>query len=82
MDLQGTAQDQLRGYQAAAKRVEEALDRAKEKRPKRCTAKMQKSAAFREGYWNGLLVAHCFHVWGQFPLQEQNAKDIAETLKD
>lgn len=75
-----TPQDHLRGYVAAAYLVEEMLDESRADRPKRRSLKMAKSAAYREGYWHGLLAAHCMHALGEHPTQEKNAAQIAEVF--
>ena len=47
-------------------------------RPLRRSWKMQRLAAYREGYHAGLLVAHCQHVLGEYP--DINASVIRATL--
>ena len=55
----------LQGYQAAASTVAHLLDHAAERRPKRDIN--TRSAPYCEGYYRGLLTAHCLHVWGEHP---------------
>jgi hypothetical protein len=69
----------LDGFQAAALLVRRALDQAQSDRPLRRSWKMKKLAAYREGYFAGLLLAYCQHALGDFP--EQNADAIREALK-
>jgi len=67
----------LRGYRAAAKVIDSLLDEAQKKRPKQTSYKMQRLAAYREGYFDGLLMAHCQHAMGENPEQNQEAIDRA-----
>ena len=68
----------LDGFRAAAVIVRRALDAAAKDRPRRMSGKMRKLAAYREGYYAGLLLAHCQHALGKFP--EQNAEEIRKAL--
>ena len=68
----------LDGYRAAAIHTIRALDAARKERPRRRTLKMTKTAAYREGYYSGLLTAHCQHALGEYP--EVNASVIRATL--
>lgn len=68
---------QLQGYQAAASVVEHLLDHAADRRPTRDIS--TRSAPFLEGYYRGLLTAHCLHVWGEHP--SQSAEKIWKELE-
>ncbi len=75
------ARGALEGYKAASITVEGMLDRAADARPEeRNIAKLKSSAAYKEGYYDGLLVAHCFQAWGEFPEHPENAPRIAKAL--
>jgi hypothetical protein len=72
----------LDGYRAASIAVENLLDDASSKLPKRLGGR-DHLAAYKEGYYNGLLLAHCQFAMGEFPehnvtaielLLSQNAK--------
>lgn len=69
----------LDGYRAAASVVRRMLDDAAQRRPLLRSWKMQRLAAYREGYYEGLLAAHCQHAMGEHP--EHNAEDIRKELK-
>lgn len=69
----------LDGYRAAASVVKRMLDEAATCRPLRRSWKMQRLAAYREGYYEGLLAAHCQHAMGAHP--EHNARDIRNELE-
>ena len=68
----------LDGYRAAAFHIEDALDKAQAKRP----AKQGKRhlAAYRSGYFDGLVLAHCLTVFGEYPAR--NADAIKLILKE
>ena len=68
----------LEGYIAAFKIIDKLLADAEKKRPKRVTGKMQRSAAFREGFHRGLCAASCQATMGEWP--EANRHVITETL--
>ena len=68
----------LEGYIAAFKVIDKMLADAEKERPKRVTLKMQRSAAFREGFHRGLCVASCHATMGEWP--EENRHSIIEAL--
>jgi len=75
----GNPRSALDGWKAAALIVRRALDDAQKNRPRRRSWKMQRLAAYREGYYAGLLLAHGQHALGEFP--GQNADAIRDALK-
>lgn len=77
-----TPEEHLRGFAAAAHIVERALDKAEINRPKDYTRELVKSAGFHEGYWQGLLVAHCLYALGESPTAGDNPAQIAEALAE
>ena len=68
----------LEGYIAAFKVIDKMVADAQKERPKRVTVKMQRSAAFREGFHRGLCAASCQATMGEWP--EANRHVITETL--
>ena len=69
----------LRGYEAAFICIERSLLEAKRHLPRRLSWKHQRLAAYREGYYMGLLTAHCQSALGEHP--ECNAKEIEAIIK-
>ena len=70
---------QIEGYIAASIIVNEMLASAKKDKPKTSRHVKARSASYREGYYKGLLIAHCFQTLGEFPAA--NAVPIREALK-
>jgi len=69
----------LDGYQAAAVLTEKALNKAEKTRPILAGWKLnRRSSEYRQGYYDGLLLAHCLDVLGKFP--EHNRKQILKAL--
>lgn len=68
-----------RGYRAAAMLTKVALKNAEKKRPEGWRKNKNAEKAFNEGYWQGLLAAHCLHALGLFPNIPDNKKQIMET---
>lgn len=71
--------DRIRGYEAADKIISRMVTNARENAPQR--AVNRKSAAYRAGYFNGLVIAHCMMVLGQFPNVPENKDTIDKALK-
>lgn len=70
---------QLDGYQAAAVLTEKALNGAEKKRPILAGWKLSRNSnEYKQGYYDGLLLAHCLDVLGKFP--EHNRKQILKAL--
>ena len=69
----------LDGYRAAEIIVEKALNESSDNCPRRFSNKMKRSAAYRQGYHDGLLVAHCQHALGAAPDCNQEAIRAALT---
>lgn len=70
---------QLDGYQAASVLIEKALNSAEKKRPILAGWKLnRRSNEYKQGYYDGLLFAHCLDALGKFP--EHNRKQILKTL--
>lgn len=67
----------LQGYQAASKRIKKAMRAASDAAPKRRGGR-EHLAAYREGYWSGLVIAYALLSYGEFPAH--NAEAINETL--
>lgn len=67
-----------KGYEAARIIVEEMLDTAQDRRPARRYKVGPKSAGYREGYYMGLLAAHCQNALVNFP--KHNVDAIREAL--
>ncbi len=65
------------GYRAASIAIENLLDDAASKLPKRL-GNREHLAAYREGYYNGLLLAHSQLALGEFP--EHNVNTIEMIL--
>lgn len=63
----------LDGYRAAADTVESWLRLVDKNRPRRLKKGYRKSAAYREGYWQALMFAHCLHAMGEYPLSNAAA---------
>ena len=63
---------QLDGYKAASFRVCQMVEDAWERRPSRRYSARQ-SAAYRDGYYDGLLAAHCLHALGDHPGHNEDA---------
>lgn len=61
----------LDGYRAAAVMVETFLKYAEKNRPRRGAFGDRRRAAYREGYYMGLLFAHSMHVFGDFPSKNE-----------
>jgi hypothetical protein len=76
--VSNTCVTRLEGYIAAFKVIDKMLADAEKERPKRVTLKMQRSAAFREGFHRGLCAASCQATMGEWP--EQNRHSIIEAL--
>jgi len=70
---------ELEGYKAAAIVIERMLDKAQAKRPKR--QGNRKSAAYRAGYYDALLYAHCVLVWGEYPNHPSNLAQIRKIIQ-
>lgn len=68
----------VEGYRAAEIRVAQALDAAQLRKPRRFRARMRKLAAYRQGYYEGLLFAHWQLLLGGFP--ERNEREIRDIL--
>lgn len=68
----------VRGYEAADKIIGQMVSEARERCPQRPQNRM--SAAFRSGYFEGLLAAQCQLALGEFPNQPENKKCIEENL--
>ena len=66
------------GLLATSKVIRLSLDKAEEKKPRRMTKKMRRSAAYWQGYYEGLLEAHCQMALAEFP--ESNTARIREIL--
>ena len=66
------------GYRAAGIIIKLALAEAQERRPKRCTERMKKTAAYCEGYFAGLVAAACQLALGEYP--SFNVETIQRTL--
>lgn len=71
-------QQRIDGYVAAFKEITAMMREAEKKRPLRHTLKDSKKAAFREGYYQGLVVAHCTKALGEFP--DHNKEAIKKAL--
>jgi len=67
----------LDGYRAAGLLIERMLDEAERKRPKRIPNR--KSAAYRAGIYDAILVAHCWMAFGEFP--RRNEAEILKAMK-
>lgn len=61
----------LNGYTAAGKVIKQALDNAQNNKPRRYSEKWKRSAAYRLGYYDGLLLAHCQLALGEYPTFNQ-----------
>ena len=72
--------EELDGFKAADLIIEDCLNEAGDKKPKRLKDGYQKRAEYREGYYQGLLMAHCFMVWGSHPNEQENQKEIRKIL--
>ena len=73
-------QKRIRGYEAADIIIEELIRDAREKLEP--YAKREgKKIDWWKGHFEGLVVAHCFMVYGQFPEQPENAKKIEEAIQ-
>ena len=70
---------QVDGYRAASVIVNEHLNAAEARKPKTQRYVNGGSASFREGYYQGLLFAHCMQAYGEFPAA--NADIIKRTLQ-
>ena len=70
----------LRGYQVAARVVVEMLDDAARRKPAKASYRMQRLAAYRQGYYDGILAAHCQHALGEYP--EQNREAIERVMQN
>ena len=77
-----TPEERERGYRAAAVLVEQLLESAENKRPKCVASGYQNRVLYRQGYYDGLLAAHCLHTLGEHPLVPQNANTIMNALRD
>jgi hypothetical protein len=71
--------DRIRGYLAADIRIEEMLHDAKQKLEPYAKREGRKLEWWK-GYYEGLLIAHCMMVLGQFPNQPNNKQQIDELL--
>ena len=67
------------GYRAAAILIERLLADAEAYRPEHWNQDMHKLAAYRQGYYDGLLLAHCQMAMGEFP--ERNKDVIKKALE-
>jgi hypothetical protein len=67
---------ELDGYHAAEKIIEGLMNKAQAQAPKRHPK--VRNAAFRAGYFEGLVVCHSLLALGQFPLA--NSGQIKEAL--
>ena len=74
-----TEQKRIRGYEAADLTIEEMMRDAKQKLQPYAKRESRKLDWWK-GYYEGLLTAHCFMVYGQFPEGPDNAKSITEAL--
>lgn len=70
-----TVTDRIRGYEAAAIRIKQALDKAESKSPRREVD--TKSAACRRGVHDAFLTCHCWMVFGVFPHSNKDSIDRA-----
>ena len=75
----GVSASELEGYKAAAIVIEGMLDEAQAKRPKR--QGNRKSEAYRAGYYDALLYAHCVLVWGEYPNHPSNLVQIRKIIQ-
>jgi len=75
----GGSASELEGYRAAGMTIERMLDEAQVKRPKR--QGNRKSAAYRAGYYDALLYAHCVLVWGEYPNHPSNLAQIRKIIQ-
>lgn len=66
LDASDGSVESLDGYRAAFIAIDNLLDAAASKLPKRLGGR-EHLAAYREGYYNGLLLAHCQSAFGEFP---------------
>ena len=69
----------LDGYRAAEIIIAQYLDTYKELVPKRSRKKHTKTKAYTQGYFDGLVFAHCQLALGSFP--EHNKEEIFMALK-
>jgi hypothetical protein len=72
-------EDRIRGYMAADILVEEMLHDAKQKLEPYAKREGRKKDWW-QGYYEGLIAAHCMMVLGKFPEQPDNKKQISEVL--
>lgn len=70
----------LDGYRAAGIVIEQALDDADKKCPKRMNVN-RKSAAYRVARYEALLMAHCQMALGEHPTHEMNEPVIRRILQ-
>lgn len=69
----------IRGYTAAFKQINALLDKAQKRLPKCGISEgVRKRADFKQGYYAGLLAAHCFSAYGEYP--RQNEEQINKIL--
>lgn len=70
-----TIQTRLDGYRAAAIAVQNMMEEAYSKRPRKMGGR-EHLAAYREGYYTGLLLAHCQFAFGEFPQHNATAIEM------
>lgn len=70
---------QLNGYLAAGILIKYFLDGAEKRAPSSRARLNRNSAAYRQGLYDGLLIAHCQMALGEFP--NNNRAQIEQTLK-
>lgn len=58
---------QLDGFKAASLIVRGMLNYASKERPEDRDFSMRETNEYKEGYYNGLLFAHCQHALGEYP---------------
>lgn len=71
----------IRGYEAADIIIKEMLADAKLKLKPRAKGRERKKIDWWRGYHSGLLAAHCFMVYGQFPEYHQNPDYINAAME-
>lgn len=72
--------ENLSGYRAAAMIILRELDEQEPKRPSPRFQPNTKSANYRAGYYDGLLMAHCILVLGEYPSHPPNKEQIRKAL--
>ena len=73
-------QSRIQGYKAADIIIEEMIRDAREKLEPYAKREGRKIDWWK-GHFDGLVAAHCFMVYGQFPEQPENAKKIEEAIQ-